>query len=615
MMPRLPAPFLHQLFPVAGHRLVVIDPGTRTVKVLVADSTFGRLRILSCQTIDPEEGGSDEAADLRDQLTAVLSELGPHRVALVLPQHRTIASTIDVPHATAAEAERFIESEARKLSGLGEDAMFHGATRLQPLGHLHHPHFVTLCKRDEIRTFIDRYLPAGEEAAEAARGSDLTEVATTGQALFAAMGAAPTAPANAVIVDLGADNTVVAIRVEGQGVHATSFEGGSSQFTATLATENAVSWTAAEARKRTHNVFEGPQASESCARAVEKWYAEVRRAVVEWLDDYPELALTLASLPVFLCGGGAAQPGLAEYLNRLGSLKFHPWPAAPEMAADESMDPYRVAYGAARIALGTAGDTTSLLPPELQRARQHRRGWEILQAANLLLLALIALLLGLATWQKAALLQHKNRLIQQTRTALLSAEAVAQLSRRLEDGYAGIRPVLRRQQQSIETLAAFAAVRQIRTNNDFWFVLFADPSSYGAGTTLPGAASSTNPPASSPATSSLPTRREFIAEICIPQEGDAARRILSQVVTDLKRNPLFGRVDALPPERKRSVVDPRVAISNHVFAVAMEIAPSEVSVTLDSLAPAPAPRDNKRTPPALRSRTAVLSGPDSGTNR
>lgn len=600
-MARLTASILHRAFPVAGRRFAVIDPGTRAHKILVVESRWGRLRLLRRQTIEVDEGDPETPLSLREQLVAALPELGDERLVLVLPQHRTISTVLDIPQ-DATDAGRFIEAEVRKVSGLSEEELFHAHRPLEPFGQRRTPHFVTLCKRQELDGFIEGLIPPTEGPSESTDNDRLIEVVTTGQAMFSAVLAGASPPTHAVVVDLGASHTVVGVVLNGQGVHATSFDGGSSRFTDALAAESADGWAAAEVRKRTTNVLAGPHVSAACARAVEAWYADLQRAVVEWMDDYPELGIPWQSLPVFLCGGGASQPGLVDYLNSLGSLRFERWPPCPEVDPDLVMDQHWVAYGAARAASGRAGTGVSLLPPELRSLTQRRRRWERLQAANVVILLLIAAVLGLATWQQTALRDRKERFLEEVLSALQSAETVVGLAQRLEAGYAGIGPVLQRQQHSIETLAALAAIRQIRTNDDFWVVLFADAASYATAPILPPPTNAVSSPLPAAATSAVAPRREFVAELCIPQQGDAARRILSQVVADLKQMPIFARADALPPERKRAVVDPRVVIADRVFAIAMEVAPNRTNHVLEALLHRPPAVDSRRLRDAPRAR-------------
>jgi hypothetical protein len=334
--------------------------------------------------------------------------------------------------------------------------------------------------------------------------------------------------------------------------------------------------------------------------AVERWQADVRLSLAEWLEDHPELGLGVGALPVYLCGACAGQPHLLAFLNQLGSLKFEAWEQTATAAQPWPMADYLVAYGAALQTLGRAPRGISLLPPEARRQdRLHRRlAW--LQAAGLGVLLAATALLAVGLGQKQSLIGRKSRLTERTRTALQTANNVDLLYRRLHGDYENVYPLLRRQRETFETLQAFAAVRAARTNDDFWYVLFADAASYAAGTAVPPAAvyaptdaaavltnllARTNPPA---------PRREFVAELCIPREGEPLRRLLSDTLATLSRNPVFERVDALPPERKREWVDPRVFVSNRVFAVVMEAAGRELALP---------------APPAPRIRPAATNGP------
>jgi hypothetical protein len=281
------------------------------------------------------------------------------------------------------------------------------------------------------------------------------------------------------------------------------------------------------------------------------------------------------------------------------------------------MQPYWTAFGVALHALGKVARPISLLPPEARAERARALAWQKVQAANLGLILLVFLALGLGTWRHWQSIQQKEQLISETQTALLTAKTLSLLSQRLDAEYELIRPVLQRQRQTVETLRTLAAVQEVRTNNDFWYLLFADPVSYFAGATLPGAAlSPTNLATSLFSTNLAPGWREFVAELCIPADGDAQRRTLSSVVTNLKLSPLFVRVDELPAERKRSVVDPKVTISNKVFGIAIEVAPTLASPAAReprAAAPRPAapPPKSSVAGPARTNRPASAPAPAS----
>jgi broad specificity phosphatase PhoE len=509
---------------------------------------------------------------------------------------------VDLARARPAEVVVGIEAEATRLSGLAEAAMRRAYVRLKPVAEYHNPFWLTLCKADEVEGLLDRYghAFAGEE--EARQPPPVAAVFTTAQALLAAVTTFDPVPANAVLIALGTHSTTIAIRAAEQAMFATSLPRGSSEFAASPLPG---AETSAVAQPETGGAGRGLLEPASL-KAIERWHGDVKLVLSEWLEDHPLLGLSLATLPVYLTGGGSAWPGLIATLNPLGSLQFNPWPPIPGATGREVGDDFVVAYGAALLGFGPASQRVSLLPAELEHGRLQQRVWEGVQAGVLALLLVLSVLLAFGTWQQTRLLIAKNRLGGRTAKAVATAAAMDLLYRRLNVDYERMRPILVRQRQTAEALGALAAVEHARTNDDFWLVSFGDAASYAAGTTLPEPVTNRPPgnaaPVVTPSPAPPPGRREFVAELCIPSDGEAMRRTLSQVVADLKQSDWFNRVDALPPERKRTIVDPRVVLSNHVFAVSMELAGEELSLPV-GLTPRPAvPRDPRRVGVPARTR-------------
>lgn len=598
----IPVPLLQQWLPVVGGRVVAVNPGARSLKWLALEVHLGRQRVLGCGTIDGLTGpGDDETAAWRQELKTTLAALGPHRRVLVLPQHRVITTTVDVLHEDAAERTRYLESEARKLSGLGDDTLFLGYAALRPFGRLRHPYHMTLCKRDEIRLLLERFGEPALQGEDRVEGDPLEEVVTSAEALWMAFQTSHPEVATAVLVDLGGENTLVTIQHDHQGVHSLTFDGGSNDFTQAVVRSLGCSTASAEERKRAENLLDGPGRVDACAAAVGKWQGEVRRAVSDWLEDYPELGLTTAALPVYVSGGGVLQPGLVAYLNQLGGLRVESWPDDPD--GGEEATAYRVGLGAARTLLGSGGPRVSLLPPEYRRERQRREWWAWVQTANVVMVLLVVLVLAVGTWYRTGQIQDKREFVRRTEEGIRRAEAIRKAAQDLSLGYRAIAPILQERQQSLEMLEVLSAVRGARTNQDFWYLLFGDAASYAAAPIVPP---STNPAPAAAGPGPSGVKREYVAELCIPADGDAARRVLSQVVTDLKRQHEQARVDVLPSERKRSVVDPRVFLSNHVYAVSIEMPTHSNGVASVELAPGPAPGPRPR---------GDRPGPASSTNR
>ncbi len=565
-MARIRVSILQRIVPLACHRVLVIDPGRRQLKLLLAESRLGRFRIIHRQAISVPDDDALDPDEMRQHMALLAPELGVHQTAIVLPQHKAITQTIDVPHNYIQAPRDYLVAEARKLSGLSEEELAVAFTPLQPWGTLSHPYVLSFCKRKELDLLIDQFAPENSENPD--ESNQLVEITTTAQGLIAASRTLTPAPLNAVLVDLGAKETTVVILLDGQGVFATSFEGGTDNFTRALLQTGRTTAEEAESLQRSTDLFHAPNTVEPLVEAVTKWHRELSRCITEWLDDNHDLRIVPGDLPVYLAGGGAAQRGLIDYLNALGPIRFQCWPS-PTTA--EPADNFWVASGVARVALGKEPGSLSFLPKNYHQQHAKRTLWEVVQAVVLVLVLCVALLLALGTWQHSKALAHKRQLIAQTTSALESARVVGELMQQLGAGYAALRPIMVRRGQTITTLQSWTAVNQVRTNNDYWMVLFADNLSYLEGTAAQQ--TPTNQPPLAAAQSYLNPGRnaEFVTEVCIPQQGEPARRILSQFVFSLKALGVFSKVDELPTERKREIVDPRVMISNQVYGVSMEM--------------------------------------------
>ena len=151
----------------------------------------------------------------------------------------------------------------------------------------------------------------------------------------------------------------------------------------------------------------------------------------------------------------------------------------------------------------------------------------------------------------------------------------------LLNGYDVLRPLFEHQQTTVDVLQSLALLQPARSNRALWFVLVADQRTYFA---QPPAA--TNRPAitvteteltvrSRDTTNASPARPGLIAELCIPEDEDAARSTLSQVVNSLKKAPVFVRVDELSKDLRRSLADPKVLVPERHFALALDFTNTE----------------------------------------
>src|SRR4051794_13113388 len=206
-------------------RVLALDAGTRCIRMLLAQSEFGRFRLLKEESIDLQEEGLVAAEEVKAWLHERLSQWGEPPLALVLPQHLSNSQVIDLPAAAEQEVETLIENETLKLSGVSDTRIIYDFVRVgaaQP-GRQHY--WVTLCREEDVR---ERILSLGIE------GQDLCEVMPGANALVNAWKRSAPDSNRAVLVHAGAQSTVVAIVQGGEGVFASTFQMGGDFFTRSL---------------------------------------------------------------------------------------------------------------------------------------------------------------------------------------------------------------------------------------------------------------------------------------------------------------------------------------------------------------------------------------------
>ena len=76
-------------------RVLALDAGSRCIKLLLAESDFGRLHVLREELIDLQAEGLVSAEEIKTHLQANLDDWGRPPLALILPQHLSISQVID----------------------------------------------------------------------------------------------------------------------------------------------------------------------------------------------------------------------------------------------------------------------------------------------------------------------------------------------------------------------------------------------------------------------------------------------------------------------------------------------------------------------------------------
>ena len=564
-------------------QVVAIDGGSRCFKLLLAESDFGRVRILKHELVDLPTEGLISPEEIKTHLQEVLEKWGDPPLALVLPEHLSTSQLLDLPQVPESEVDKLIAEESIKLSGVSQSRIVHDFARTDSNLGNRQQFWVTLCQEGEIRERIARL---GIEQ------DDLCEVTTTANALISAYRAAAPNSARSILVHLGAQTTVLVIVLRGEPAFAASFQMGSDFFTRALARQRSCSDEEAEQLKRTRNLLAGPDLSVDFRSAVEGWVAELKRQLSEWFRQHAAQAAATPAFELIASGGGFDQPGLLDYLRGQAEMPMRPWTSTePETAAPAKH--FEIAYGIARQALGHVPNPISLLPEDYRQAWQRRLSRQRLDLASAVLIVICILVLALGTWRKLQLYDSKEALLQKVQAGQTAVDANDSFTSDLMTEYENLRPVLAAQQNTLDTLKTFSLLQQSRSNRAFWYVLLADQSTYFS---QPMALQATNRPAktnlltssietprlqplaSRPApslTNNFPARPGFIAELCVPGDAEASRQMLSELVYALKQERLFAKVDLLSDDLRRNLADPKVCITDRDFVVALDFSQTD----------------------------------------
>jgi len=598
--------------------VAAVDPGDRCLKLLLAESDFGRLRIRYRELIDLKAEGLVSTEEIKSHVLAMLDSWGSPPIALVLSQHLSTSQVIDVPLAPESEVKKLIEDETVRLTGVSESRIVYDFVRIETAGKNRQQFWVTLCQEGDIR---DRIARLGLEH------EDLSEVTTTANALIAAYRASAPDSSRAILIHMGAQTTVVVVLLAGQGAFATSFQMGGDFFTRSLARERNCSEEAAEELKRSTNLLSGPKADAPFITAVDGWVAELNRQLKDWFDGNPAVGADRPGFQLVAGGGGFDQPGLLEYLKVRAGLNLRPWPVGTSAKLPQPAKGFEIAFGAALQALGYSAQPVSLLPEDYRVAWQKRVGRQRLEFASLLLVGVCILIFALGTWHNLSLISRKQALLAKVQAGQDSVDENDALTSELLAEYETVRPVFAAKQNTLDTLKTLSLLQQSRSNRSCWYVLIADQQSYF---TQPLPQTSTNKPARTnflgstpnwalpgpfssqwPLLGNLsPARAGIIAELCIPEEAESARRsIISQIVRELQQKGLFSKADQLSEDLRRPLADPKVIIPERQFVLTLEFAET------DFQKPAPGKR-TAGVPPSRsprRPRPAPTS-PDTGGN-
>lgn len=555
---------MNTFLPWSQGRLIVVDHGSRRVKLLLAAPHGGGVRVLDQKVVDLQEEGLLAPEEIQRHLAGLLQGWGEWPLAVTLPAHLSFAQVLDLPAAGEADIPKLIEEQTGRMRGVSASPLVYEAVPLEPHGKLQRPYFITIAREDDVNQHLQRVTDAVNE---------VRDVSPVAAALASAHRALQPADRNCVLVDLSDTITVVAVLREGQPVFASSFAVGATALVQAAATAGKLTPAETETRMNAQDFFAGPNQLPALTAATDRWLAELQKMLDDWRKPHSDWLPSGQPVPVILSGGALRLRGLLEFLKDRAGFRFDTWPRPPHASAALHLSDFAVAYGTAVAAFQRPPHPPSLLPPALRSHRRHLRQVAKVNLVCLVFLVLVGLVLGGATWHKATLLANKQELARQAEAALAQVERLQAAGRDRDRAFEQFWPLLDRQERTLDLLHTVRVLQQARVNHDFWCVLLADQDSYARGTTLPVVVTNrfgfTN-------TLVLPdeslTKPAFVVELCVPAQGEQSLKVVSDVVAELKQDSLFARVDSVPSLQRRALVDAKVLIPDRHFALSVDLA-------------------------------------------
>ncbi len=543
-------------------RRLAIDLGETRIKLILLEKKFKKIEIVRIQIIDLHEEGLISADEWTPHLQKILEEFEGVPIALAVHQHFSISQMIDLPSEDQRNPEEQIEAKTLSLTGLSEGRIVYGYKRLNPFGKYRNPYWVTAAREDDVYKLVNRLT---------VYKNDICEIASESNALITAFLASHSYTTYAVLAEIGSTCTTVVIIYLNQGTFASVFPIGGETLTEAIAKENHCSFDEAEIIKHKESPAHRIEHSEQFEAVTVHWIHELENVVREWNDEISDAKTPFPAPTVYLSGGGSQQPGLPEYLETHSNHRFKLWDTKSHEDSTSSAYKYPVAYGVGLESFRKRFKSRSLMPADLRQivSREKRLLW--MNSFSLVSLLILLFLVGWNSIDKILQVTDRKTLLLETEQVLEKVHAADNLARQQREEFLKILPILKHQKDSTEVVRAIHILQELKERHPLWFVLLADKSSYLEQSTWPGQASTnlltsqTNPPPSS-----LKPLDSLIVELCIPDEDLS----VSKIVDEMINASYFQKVDSLPAQQRRKLVDPSRIIQDAYYSLLLDLKPN-----------------------------------------
>lgn len=547
--------------------LELVPHGARILLARRARQPGEPLRLERALLADLRADGLLGPAEMASRLRALLAELPPAPVTLVLPAGRVHSQLLRLrPGESRSPADL-----ARAVGGGRFDpaANLLDARPLAPAADGTRPVWVSVAREQHVADLLARAgLPP--ERVERVVGADA--------ALAAAFAALPARPPLAVLIELGAAEGLLVVVEDDQPLFAADLDWGVDQFVEALASDLGC----ASAEARAILARDGAEALNEATPRLAARLNGLRLAVEALLRDHAResgrAAETLLEAPRWFSGAGLSAGHAREPFARALAAAGQPasaWPAQPVAGSAEplALDDGALAYGAAAIALGRGPEAPNLAPAPVRAARRSEFWIAGLHAAALALAGLGLLAAALALHARHERVEAREAELAALRAARDAAPALVAARAERETALRESLPALYLQKRTRDFIAGTRLLREQRTGADFWFALIADTETYQSGA-IPQAT-----PSAAPETqlfAGLFARPSgLVVELSFRPGGPDPLERVGALITELRDSGAFSGVDILPLRARRPGLADRsvFAAEGAAYALQLDAAP------------------------------------------
>ncbi len=453
-----------------------IDLGSASAKAVVVRIDNKVPRLVAIDALDTGAEGILNEKELYASVAGWLREApwaqGTQTVGL--PQYLATTQISDFPALVQDGLEDMVRYETQQLAGLSDESFVHDFQVLEPGHGRRNPILIGLCRESVVRERILALQGAGLQPASLG----MNGIASLNALFFLHPEAGQDGNQPQALVDIGQDTCTIVVFCGSRPLYTGTLDFGSHMLTEALLERAGGDERKAEQRKRELDVNDA--ASSAVRELMRRLDSEIQNALEHWRDQQPGELAEEACKVIWLCGGGARQAGLPEYLAdryECPVLRFGPPDPSHENAP---MPEYAAALGLALLGARVATVGICLMPSETKWALLRHRRLPWLVAAFVLTALAMTALVAAAFVGARRLLSEQDAYAQELSVCDQHIARIRKMEAGVTSNEAQIVPLVEKGNRARQVLRCLDDLAGMNEDGS-WFVYLGDELSYESG--------------------------------------------------------------------------------------------------------------------------------------